>query len=99
MAVELIISPEALQDLASAYDWYDSQRAGLGEEFLSCVDACIHAICRDPEIFEKVLADYRRALVRRFPYAVFYEYESRIVTVYCIFHTSRHPEKWRQRLP
>ena len=43
--------------------------------------------------------NYRRGLVRRFPYAVFYEYEEGTVTVYDIFHTSRNPHKWRQRLP
>jgi hypothetical protein len=43
--------------------------------------------------------NYRRGLVRRFPYAVFYEYAEDTVTIYGIFHTSRNPEKWRQRLP
>jgi plasmid stabilization system protein ParE len=70
----------------------------LGEEFLSCVDARIQAICRMPEMHEVVHENYRRALVRRFPYAVFYEYANDIVTVYCVFHTARDPEKWRQRL-
>jgi len=42
---------------------------------------------------------YRRSLVRRFPYAVFYEHVESTVTVYAVFHTSRDPEKWRQRLP
>ncbi len=30
--------------------------------------------------------------------AVFYEYENETVTVYCVFHTSRNPDKWRERL-
>jgi plasmid stabilization system protein ParE len=47
----------------------------------------------------KVHEEFRRALVRRFPYAVFYEHTNTTVTVYCIFHTSREPEKWRKRLP
>ena len=72
---------------------------GLGEEFLSCVDACIQAICRLPEMHAMVHKEYRRALVRRFPYAVFYEHVAGTITVYCIFHTSRSPEKLRQRLP
>jgi hypothetical protein len=42
---------------------------------------------------------YRRGLVRRFPYAVFYEFDGKTVSVYCVFHTSRDPNKWRQRLP
>ena len=45
-----------------------------------------------------VLENYRRRLLRRFPYAVFYEHTNGIVTVYCIFHTSRDPAKWRRRL-
>ena len=71
---------------------------GLGEEFLSCVDACIQAICRNPEMYSTVYRDYRRGLVRRFPYSVFYEYVENTVTVYCVFHNSRNPAKWRERL-
>jgi plasmid stabilization system protein ParE len=98
MAAELTIASEAARDIDEAYGWYERQRAGLGEEFLSCVDARIEAICRMPEICEKVFEDYRRGLVRRFPYAIFYEYSGGTVTVYCVFHTARDPEKWRQRL-
>ena len=50
MAAELIIAPEAEQDLAQAYAWYEGRRTGLGEDFLSCVDACIEAIRRTPEM-------------------------------------------------
>jgi plasmid stabilization system protein ParE len=98
MAAELIIAPEAAQDIDDAYGWYESQRAGLGEEFFTCLDACIQAICRMPEMHEKVHEEYRRGLVRRFPFTVFYEYSGGVVTVYCVFHTSRDPAKWRQRL-
>jgi hypothetical protein len=67
MASELIIAPEAEQDLSEAYAWYEGQRTGLGEEFMSCVDARIQAICRMPEMHAVVHEAYRRALVRRFP--------------------------------
>ncbi len=99
MAAEFVIAPEAEFDIGEAYGWYEGHRSGLGEEFLSCVDACIQRIRRTPEMCAKVHEDYRRVLVRRFPYAVFYEYTEGTVTVYCVFHTSRDPEKWRQRLP
>jgi plasmid stabilization system protein ParE len=99
MAAEFIIAPEAEQDIAEAYAWYEGRRTGLGEEFLSCVDACLEAMRRRPEMHAVVHENYRRGLVRRFPYAVFYEYAEDTVTVYGIFHTSRNPDKWRQRLP
>ena len=98
MAAELVIAPEAEQDIAEAYGWYESRRIGLGEEFLSCVEACIEAIRRTPESRAAVHENYRRALVRRFPYAIFYESAEGAVTVYCVTHTSRDPQKWRQRL-
>jgi hypothetical protein len=50
-----------------------------------------------PEMHAKVHDEYRRGLVRRFPYAVFYEYAGDAVTVYCVCHTSRDPAKWRER--
>jgi plasmid stabilization system protein ParE len=99
MAAELIMAPEAEQDIAEGYAWYERQRAGLGEEFLSCVDACIQGICRTPQMHALIHENYRRGLVRRFPYVVFYEFADDKVTVYCVFHTSQNPEKWRQRLP
>lgn len=99
MTAKLIIAPEVVQDITEASAWYESQRAGLGEEFLGCVDACIAAILRMPQMQAVIHKQYRRALVRRFPYAIFYEHEAAVVTIYAVFHASRNPEKWRQRLP
>ena len=98
MAAELIIAPEAQQDVDDAYWWYEIRRYGLGEEFIDCVDACVHAICRMPELYSKVHEEYRRALVRRFPYAIFYEYTGGKVIVYSVFHMSQEPKKWSNRL-
>jgi plasmid stabilization system protein ParE len=99
MPVELVIAPEAELDIAEAYVWYEGHRAGLGEEFLSSVDASLESIRRRPEMYPVVHEGYRRSLIRRFPYAVFYEPSEATVTIYAVFHTSRDPDKWRQRLP
>lgn len=98
MAAEVFFAPEVEQDLVDAYAWYEERRVGLGEDFLSSTDACIEAISRNPMMHGVVHEKYRRALLRRFPYAVFYECENDIVTVYAVFHFSRDPKKWRKRL-
>jgi plasmid stabilization system protein ParE len=98
MAADLVIAPEAEQDLVEAYSWYERRRAGLGEDFLSSVDASIHGIRRSPAMCAPILDAFRRCLVRRFPYAVFYEYIDETVTVYGVFHIARDPAKWRERL-
>jgi plasmid stabilization system protein ParE len=97
MPRELIFTPEAEIDLSEAYDWYEGRRVGLGEEFLSSVEACLEGIKRFPAMYAVVHDDFRRALIRRFPYAVLYEHTEIVVTVYAVFHTSRDPDKWRRR--
>ncbi len=97
MPADLVVAPEAELDLAEAYAWYEERRTGLGEEFLSAADACFESIRRRPEMYPAVYETFRRALIRRFPYAVFYEIAETKVTVYAVFHTSRDPEKWRRR--
>ena len=99
MAAELIITPAVERDLAEAYDWYESRRFGLGETFLASVDAQIEAILRHPEMHRVIFENYRRGLVRRFPYALFYEFAGNTVTVSGVLHTSGDPNKWRERLP
>ena len=87
---ELVILQEALDDTSEAYDWYNERSEGLGLEFLGCVDDCIHRIQSNPAIYQIVFGNYRRAIVRRFPFVVFYE---------IVDDTSQHPSKWRKRLP
>lgn len=50
MTAELIIVPEAQQDVEDAYNWYEDHKFGLGEEFLSCVDAGVQALHRSPTL-------------------------------------------------
>jgi len=50
MAARLVVAPEVERDVADACDWYEDRRPGLGEEFLTCVEASIEAISRSPEI-------------------------------------------------
>jgi hypothetical protein len=61
MPVELLIAPEAELDIAEAYVWYEGHRAGLGEEFLSSVDACLESIRRRPDLHPVVHDVYRRS--------------------------------------
>jgi toxin ParE1/3/4 len=70
----------------------------LGEEFLRCVEACVLTLQRHPEIYPVATDEFRRALVRRFPFEVFYEGTRDQIIVYSVFHCSQDPQKWRARL-
>ena len=99
MAFRLIVTPEVETDLNQAVQWYEARKPGLGAKFLANVTATVEEIVRMPEIHRTVERQYRRGLVKRFPYAVFYDLVGDTITIFGVFHTSRDPSRWQRRLP
>ncbi len=64
---------------------------------MTCVQATIEVVRRNPEQFPRVDGEVRRALVRRFPYAVLYLAAPESVAIIAVFHTSRYPAGWQER--
>ena len=95
--IPVIISSEAEADLTQAYQWYEEQVEYLGSEFLLCVEACIQSIARSPKIYQKIHKNIRRALVRRFPYGIFFIEEANHIRVVAVFHARRDPATWQNR--
>ena len=94
---QLVLRPSAAADLEDAYLWYEKQQRGLGEEFLSAVSKILEAIVENPRQYPVIHRETRRALLRRFPYGIFYRIlEDRVVIVACM-HASREPHRWRSR--
>ena len=93
----MIIRPEAEADLMSARDWYERQRAGLGNEFLMAVEEVLLRMQRTPDSHAVVHHGVRRALTRRFPYSVYYRIEGGEVIVVGVFHAGRAPDAWQSR--
>ncbi len=94
----LIIRPEAEIDLSQAYAWYQKQRPGLGIEFMEEVERCIQLIEERPLSFSMSAIPSRRAIVRRFPYALYFIVGDEVVAVIAAFHMARHPRVLAQRL-
>jgi toxin ParE1/3/4 len=92
----LVIRPRAEADLHEARDWYESQRAGLGAEFIAELEAALQALIRDPQRYTVYYRGFRRMFVHRFPYKLFYRLEGDRVIVFRILHARRdHPKLLR----
>ncbi len=94
----VIYTEEAGNDVAESYNWYEGCEPGLGEDFLRCVEACVLTIQRHPHLYPFAVDEFRRALVRRFPFEIFYEPTPDAIIIYSVFHCSQDPQKWRTRL-
>jgi toxin ParE1/3/4 len=97
MNLPLIITPEAEEDLVEAKAWYERKRAGLGEEFVLCVEAALDQIRRAPAGATEVAPWVRRVVVRRFPYGVFYRVDPDQIAVLAVYHSRRDPRGWQAR--
>ncbi len=64
---------------------------------MECVDDALSRVVRDPDQYPIIYRNLRRAVVRRFPFAVFYEITPNEIQVIAIFHSRRDPERWRSR--
>lgn len=71
MSRKLVLRPEAENDIAVAAQWYEEQRPGLSLGFRSALDQAFSTIENNPALYAPIYREPRRALLRRFPYAVF----------------------------
>jgi len=93
----LAFRPEAQSELLDARAWYEGQRAGLGQLFAAAVEVTIDAILQNPLAYPRVHGDTRRALVQRFPYAVYFRPIEDELVVLAVMHGRRLPRRWQSR--
>jgi plasmid stabilization system protein ParE len=94
----VVFTPAARAELMDAQDWYENEIPGLGRRFGSAVAATVERIASNPLHFPLVYKQIRRALLRRFPYALFFLHElDDSLTVLACFHGSRDPMRWQRR--
>ena len=97
VSLPVVLRPEARAEFDDAFDWGERQRPGLGVDFVAQVQEVLDRISATPELYARMFQDVRRAVVRRFPYSVFYKVEPRQVVVLAVFHSRRDPKIWQAR--
>jgi len=69
----LVSRPEVEHDLASAIEWYNGKRPGLGREFLDEYLAAIDRLIANPFHFGFAATGLRACRLKRFPYIVHFD--------------------------
>lgn len=91
------MSVPRLRRIEDAAGWYEEQGTGLGREFLDEVFRSLQRVVEQPQSYSSVHRATRRALIRRFPFGVFYRIEADSIVVVAVMHGSRDPQRWKQR--
>jgi plasmid stabilization system protein ParE len=95
----LRIAPEAEEELGEAAAWYEAKRPGLGVELVAMVDRAFEEMAGDPFVCGLWREDrpYRRKVLTRFPYVIFFRVDADAIVVIAVAHAKRRPGYWAER--
>jgi toxin ParE1/3/4 len=85
--------PELQGDLARNYEWYVKKDIGLAREFLVLFFESARKIQINPLLYMKIKDDFRRFLMKTFPYAIYYYLEEEYVIITGLFHCTQNPNR------
>lgn len=71
--MQIRFQPDAEAELAEARVWYALHRQGLDDALIKRIDETLRRIARAPYAYPVVYRKLRRAVVHKFPFAIFYE--------------------------
>jgi plasmid stabilization system protein ParE len=97
MTRRVIIRRQAKRDLRAANAWYRSISRELSDDFVRRIDEAIALAQERPLAFQVVHRTFRRILVHRFPYALFYHADEMRIVVVAVLHQARDPETLESR--
>lgn len=97
MSRRLLVRPEAQAEIDDAVSSYERRRPGLGARFLWELDRVLARAVESPSQFPIVEEAARRAIVKKFPYGVYFVVDAQAIVVLAVLHFRRRPESLRGR--
>jgi len=88
---------EALAEFAAEALYYESKGAGLGERFISEVEAATQIAGEFPEMGSPFKFGTRRVFPKKFPFAVVYRVLPDEIVILAVAPDARKPGYWRSR--
>ena len=96
--MDLVFLLSADIDVQQAYEYYENYQEGRGGLFMRHLDAACAHLRQFPKIAPVFHGGYRRLLVPRYPYGIFYTIESARIIVVAVTHFQQNPKDILRRL-
>jgi len=92
MTLPIVFRRIAQIELDEAVSWYENKQGGVGREMRKEIEKHLEQIAKQPQRFRRMRGDVRRAVMRRFPYSIYFLHEIDSIVVLAIFHARRAPQ-------
>ena len=93
----LEIRTDAARDIEGAAFWYEARRPDLGVKFTDEARLLLGRIAENPLQFPIVYRQFRRALMHRFPFAIYFRVVGDNASVIAVMDLRRNTSHWRRR--
>ena len=93
MLFEILLSPDAMDDIDNGFEYYNSKSAGLGFEFTDTINIYLTKISQTPTASSIRYDNIRVKPVNTFPYTIHFvidEVNSSVIVIR-VFNTSQEP--------
>ncbi len=92
------ISSDAQTDFETSFAYYYKGSPKVAGDFLVKIDLAFEHIRENPNLFPVVYKNVRKYVVKKFPFVIYYQIFEAKVRVIAIFHSSRNPVVWSDRV-
>jgi toxin ParE1/3/4 len=97
--MEVVLLLFAERDLQEAYNWVEEHRRGREQFFLQDVGLRLEHLKRFPLIGRLYRGRYRRLLIPRYPFGIFYVVESNRIVIHAVPDLRPDPERSESAFP
>jgi plasmid stabilization system protein ParE len=94
---EIAFHTDAAEEMQAAAAYYEAQDRGLGDAFLDEIEQGLRRIQQFPRLWTVYEGEYRRFLLKRFPYGLIYRIDEERIFIIAVAHLHRKPGYWRDR--
>ena len=85
-------------ELKEAMEFYESEREGLGSEFLAEIEVAVSLIEAHPLAWTALSSRIRRCRVSRFPFGLLYQVRTDGILIVSVIDLRRDPKRWEHFL-
>lgn len=94
---EIVFHTQAAEEMRAAAAYYEAQEPGLGNAFLDDIEQALQSIQQFPQLWSVYDGEYRRYLLKRFPYGLVYRLDVARILIVAVAHLHRKPGYWQDR--
>jgi toxin ParE1/3/4 len=89
---QLIFTNRAINDIAKAKKWYNTQQPNLGLRFTDYIFKCAEEIHNNPLFYPNKYKATREYVVKKYPYVIIYSIEENYLFVLRVFPCKTSPK-------